>query len=145
MILSSSKETYEDIIDQTSALLSTAIEISISSSKEFQKSTSSSVDVDISNIPSTPTSISTDEAINIILFSERRVEKSTFIHAFANYLAFNVLEEAQTSQTIVLIRASFIMIPIVNKFEEHTVKFNDIDDSSNEYFDHTGQSRNEML
>ncbi|CAF2201924.1 unnamed protein product [Rotaria magnacalcarata] len=98
--------------------------LNLSTKKKQNLNTSSSPDMD---------------TINILLLGETGVGKSTFINAFVNYLTFERLDEAETSQPVVLMPVSF-MITTGNDFEEHIVKFGDSDDSSNEDFSHAGQS-----
>ena len=78
-----------------------------------------------------------DPYINILLLGESGVGKSTFINAFANYLRFETLEDAEKHEPSVVIPVSFIMTSGAD-FHEHVVQFGDPD--SNEAHNKIAQS-----
>ena len=90
-------------------------------------------------VPLSPLSSSTssDDFINILLIGESGVGKSTFVNAFANYLRFKSLTEAQQGDPVVIIPVSFVMT-INNDFDERVIEFGETD--SNENHNDSGQS-----
>ena len=100
------------------------------SSKSFRGSTKTKASPPLS-LPST------NEYINVLLLGESGVGKSTFINAFANYLRFQNLNEAQKGEPIVIIPVSYVMT-INDNFEERIVKFGEAD--RNEHHNDFGQS-----
>ena len=80
---------------------------------------------------------STEKVINILLFGESGVGKSTFINALANYLVFDTLEEAHLKKPRVVLPVSFLMT-VGENFEERTITLGKQD--RNEHHNQSGQS-----
>ena len=68
------------------------------------------------------------QEINILMLGETGVGKSTFINAFANYLKFNLLEEAQNEKLIALIPTSFTVMD--DNYQEKLITFGPSDDKN---------------
>ncbi|CAF0974404.1 unnamed protein product [Adineta steineri] len=76
-----------------------------------------------------------NEIINILLLGETGVGKSTFINSLVNYLHFNRLDQAQSNKPIAIIPVSFLL-----NNDEQLIEYNDLNESTNENFNYSGQS-----
>lgn len=80
------------------------------------------------------------EPINILVLGDTGVGKSTFINAIVNYLTFDSLQAAEsTQQPIILIPVSFLMT-IGDQFDERIVQLPSNHPTENENFNTFGQS-----
>jgi GTPase SAR1 family protein len=89
------------------------------------------------SIPKVKIPLKTESTINVLLFGESGVGKSTFINAFANYLLYENIDQARSREPVAVIPVSFL-VTIDDQFTEKLINFGHQD--PNEKHNSKGQS-----